>query len=538
MVFRKKKAIEEETMDNDVSIYDHLLAHMDQATGRLTPEGRLLPDETQRFEDGAVSPAAGAWDGIISHHIGKREKSGQVTRMIAHLKKIAQKGSKKDATRLYDLLIKDNLMLVLDQIHEEIPKAIEKPTAALHDFALALACGSPDRGPVKFGIFLLGMIGLAEDLEIVYEMGKHDEFTLFSSVALYYLSEDPEKDLWQLARLVTGWGRVHIVERLAYSDDQNIKEWIVRDGFRNSIMNEYLAFIAARTGELHRRLAEEGADPVLLTAAAEIITALVAGGPAEGMDDYQEARPCVEGFLDRLESPETALQAEHFFALAAIKKYLTAKSWNPDARRVNGWNDHNRARTIDRTEDLLARPGWKDLAEKRLVAPDDNSFQKGYQLATALEMDTWPVLWQRLKEKPLMSQRWVQIVEGRDRDQMASLAAMAEDVLPLEAIASGPADRLGLGPDYEPHRCLAALVSRLGTFPGLGWPLIQATLQSPVTEDRRLALRVLAAWGRNNWPEAVGPSLQKALSREPRKDVMQDLVRVIKGESPAPQNLS
>lgn len=56
----------------------------------------------------------------------------------------------------------------------------------------------------------------------------------------------------------------------------------------------------------------------------------------------------------------------------------------------------------------------------------------------------------------------------------------AEETLPLQEIASGPADSLGLGPEFRHHSALGFVLQDLRRFPGKGWPLIRAGLQSPV----------------------------------------------------------
>jgi len=65
-----------------------------------------------------------------------------------------------------------------------------------------------------------------------------------------------------MAKHVTGWGRVHLVERLAKTEDAEIKEWLLREGFRNSVMYEYLAYIAATTGGLNDALHQLIQDPL------------------------------------------------------------------------------------------------------------------------------------------------------------------------------------------------------------------------------------------------------------------------------------
>jgi hypothetical protein len=44
--------------------------------------------------------------------------------------------------------------------------------------------------------------------------------------------------LWSLAKSVDGWGRIQSVERLKKTERDDIQDWLVRDGFRNQVMDE------------------------------------------------------------------------------------------------------------------------------------------------------------------------------------------------------------------------------------------------------------------------------------------------------------
>ena len=109
----------------------------------------------------------------------------------------------------------------------------------------SLATESPDREPVKFGIALLGLFGQQNDEELLQTLGLHDEFSYSCAVALANSAQDRDGALWALAQHTHGWGRIHVVERLADTTNAEIKDWLIRDGFRNSIMYEYLACICA-----------------------------------------------------------------------------------------------------------------------------------------------------------------------------------------------------------------------------------------------------------------------------------------------------
>ena len=66
-----------------------------------------------------------------------------------------------------------------------------------------------------------------------------------------------------LATHVHGWGRVHLVERLESTNNAEIKEWLLRDGYKNSVMYEYLAYPCATTGGLLHALTNGGDDGLL-----------------------------------------------------------------------------------------------------------------------------------------------------------------------------------------------------------------------------------------------------------------------------------
>ncbi|MEU1732015.1 hypothetical protein [Streptosporangium sp. NPDC020145] len=90
-------------------------------------------------------------------------------------------------------------------------------------------------------------------------------------------------------------------------DDPEIKAWLLRYGFRNDIMNEYLAHLAATTGDLYSALLEAEVDDALLDGAGDILTALAQGGPAEDMDDYPDALPVIRRFAELLATRQATL---------------------------------------------------------------------------------------------------------------------------------------------------------------------------------------------------------------------------------------
>ena len=151
-----------------------------------------------------------------------------------------------------------------------------------------------------------------------------------------------------------GWGRIQTVERLAHTQDPRIRGWLLREGFRNSVMNEYLACICARAGRLHEALASSQVDPELLDGAAEIFRALLTGGPAEGIDDYGHAAEAAEAYVHHVWSGRW-LELKHFLAVASLARYVDDPERQQN-RRKEGWTEQRLVQIHATCNDILA---WK-----------------------------------------------------------------------------------------------------------------------------------------------------------------------------------
>ena len=364
----------------------------------------------------------------------------------------------------------------------------------LYELARSFVTEAPDREPVKFGIALLGLFRQPGDEELFQTLGRHDEFTLFCAVAIANASEDHDEALWTLARNVTGWGRIHVVERLARTENPAIKNWLLREGFRNSVMYEYLAGTCARAGGLLAALSEDRVDRELLTAAGEIIQALIAGGPAEGIDDYEDARPVIESYLGHMAS--SAETIEDFLHVNSIKGYLAEDDSRWAGRYDAGWTAGRREALRSACASILGRPEWAGRVRAKLSSEDEPAFAHADQAAKALGIDTWDIHWRRLQQKPADPGRWYHVMALCDEDRIGKVIEFAEANLDLAAIATGAGDELGLGRGFEPHSCLDYVLQDLRRFPGKGSALIEAGLKSPVVRNRNMAVAALAGWSR------------------------------------------
>jgi len=426
---------------------------------------------------------------------------------------------------LYERLCLTSALAYVDALVGAVGRSA-LPRSGIHEIGWRLAATGRHPDPVKAGIALLGISGGHEDTDLLLVLGRHEELTPYCAVALASNSPDPESALWSLARSVGGWGRIQTVERLKKTERDDIQDWLVRSGFRNQVMDEYLACIAATTGRLLDRLRREDPDHELVRAARDIVSALISGGPAEDIDDYPDA-PELVGLLVTLMTTR-AETLEDFNGIHDIAGFLRDDDgW--DERYQRGWTRQQRQDVLAACERTLSRPEWPGRVTAGLDGDDDRAFWAAGRAAHVLSIDAFDAHWRRLTADPLHG-NWYAVMQLASEERITRIVALAEQELPLEAIAVGPAMALGLGPEFAAEHALGFILQDLGKFPGHGWDLVQAGLRSRVVRVRNMATRTLRAWPRTAWPTAAAGALGEAAQAEPNDKTRESLNQTLAGE--------
>ncbi|MHC4389156.1 MAG: hypothetical protein ACYSX1_11170 [Planctomycetota bacterium] len=525
---RKFSRSREAPWNRSPSIYSHIKKHIDQATGCISDEGDKLPDEERRFKPEELKWVSGGLDSVFGHLSGAGGNTKMAKKVGGLIIKIARTDSTNAKIRLYKLLLEDSILDYVDPALDLVTKAKVSVQPYLHTFSRFLLEQAPDRGPVKFGIALTGVIRDPDDLELVELLGRHEEFTLYSGVALANMLKDPYAELWELAKCVKGWGRIHLVDRLAQSDDPNIRDWLIREGYKNRIMYEYSAYTCATKGRLKEALQKDSIDDQLLKSSGEIISALISGGPGENIGVYSDAADVITSYLRHLEQKPERL--EHFTVVDSIDRYLKNEKWDWSEREKNGWNEQNHKAALEVTDRIIRDPKWRELAKAGLSSEDDMQFYVADQVAERLKMDTSQVHWRRLQKEPHDSARWYHVMKQATEANIAGIVDYAIRVLPLGEVATGPKLETGFGPEFKIHGCLDCILQDLRRFPKAGWPLVEAGLDSPVTRNRNMALRVLSEWSQANWTEEMAAKLRSCLLIEPDAEVKARIQNLIAGK--------
>jgi hypothetical protein len=256
--------------------------------------------------------------------------------------------------------------------------------------------------------------------------------------------------------------------------------------------------------------------------------ALVVGGPAKDVRHYEDAGYVTPRYLEVLEPrAHTVLQ---FLNVDRILSFLQREeSDEPNAKRVQ-WTGSQNTDAIETARRIINHPRWPEIAKEGLESADGLEFDGAAAVADKLGIDTWDARWSSLQAKPLDGHLWYMVISRATPQTIDEVVAFAEKAIELDGIATGPTEMMAAGKGYEAHGCLDMIVQHLERFPGKGWPLIEASLKSPVIRNRNMAARALAGWCRENWAPHMEHALREARKAEPVDSVREYMDRVLTGE--------
>lgn len=495
------------------SIYSYVCRQIDSKgiySGDMT-----LPDEKLFITNNSIRFAPGAMDGIFGHHAVGGE--GDV-KAVDLLDLISKKDSRKAKVEFYTLVKKNDISASnVDSIIEQASERGVKVTNNLIKWLEILAFKSPDRGAVKIGIALLGAAGVKNVLSNLISLGKHEEFTLYVCVAIIRLSDNAEHDLWSLAKSVNGWGRIHLVERLADTNDADIKSWIFLEGYRNSVMNEYLALIAAETGEMSRVLGEDKVTDDQLKASSNIITALISEGPVAGVSAYKDAAIAFDAFMKHVLLHEKSI--DYLVATLDIYDYLSDEERDWSELTSCGWDNENVKTIRERAKFIVENESWRVYIKENEATNDNSEFWKLKHAAKRLNVDYRDIHWKRLMNKSNDSGCWFNVMESADDSTIDTIIDFALKTIPFKEKCTGPDIVSGLGDDYQIYSIIDFVLQVLRRFPGKGEAIILYAMDSPVIRNRNGFLNVLNEWGYERLSKNILNKLSKLARIEPDEEI-------------------
>lgn len=443
------------------------------ADGELPESFSLKKPEKQgnqlRFVDGG-------WDGIVMYHMSSGEQDvGELCKVLTK----CVEGKPKEAMRLLeDFFNPEERRAMLHYIDNMQQWVIENQENldinCLYTFSMELITQSCNPECVKFGLSFLELLTVETDEEIcdiVRTLGLSDEFTLYS---MYILRkrEDGNEQLFRLARKVHGWGRVFLVEELK-PDTEEIRKWLLEDGWRNEVMADYSALPCAQKGGLAQLLEQPSLTGREYEIARDLIGALLPEGPAAGLSGMENKESLIERYLVLCLS--MAQTITDFTTVEQVKQYLENAEWE------------DKEKLLSQCTAILDSDKCLDTVRRAVEEGE------GYELAKHLGLDYAKAVFDKITEDFEKSYHLIDLLMP-DGIYLDELIALFGSRLPLKEMATGPADEMGLGQEWKQFSILCYMLQFLKPFPGKGEELVLCGLNAPVINNRNMALNVLEAW--------------------------------------------
>ncbi len=472
----------------------------------VTKEGVLPPSFSLPHEKGGneIRFADGAMDGMRMYHMGGTEDNIQA---LCDVVLLASGQQAIKAQELLSAYFADNPFAGMLTMVDDLQAFIRKNKKSLHpdelyQFSAQLLTNSDQAECIKFAIGILELMDTTEDDElqsIILTLALCDEFTLFC-LFLIRSWADANQRIFEIAKKVRGWGRVHAVERLE-PETQEMADWLLTEGYQSTGLAEYSVMTCIEKGGLLERLRRGSLSDRELEAAHDLICLAI-----------EEERP-VPG-LNSCEDRGEELLAAY---LRCIRPLPPAA---PMLAAVFSVIDH-----FNRLGGSLYAP-YLALCREIVDAPAAmqavrEAVQKGEGFAVAGRMgiDCGTQVLQAMDRDFHGAYDHIQYLlpDGFLADEVI---ALFEKHLPLEKMASGPEDKSIRYMPRDEH-ALSCILQFLRSFPGKGERLIACALLSPFIPCRNAALNSLDAWKAQDYTPS--PLLKEALEKLMASEVAEDI---------------
>ncbi|MBQ6795539.1 MAG: hypothetical protein IJO83_05280 [Clostridia bacterium] len=498
------------------SVYETIVENMTR-DGKL-PEGFSLDAPAKA---GEVRFAPGAMEGTMAYHWGIKfdkkgaEKLAKKILLLCGEKEISENKKKAIEKKIENAVNNSHCLSVVDNMQEELYKNGEKINGdKLFDYGCRLAFEGTDIECVKLGIALLGMFNAADEwlCERLSCLGVYEELTLFVAVA-FSNYKNGNSLLFDLAKRVNGWGRIHILERLEPENDE-IKEWIFKCGYKNNIMEEYSALGCAKKGDYIGILRKDCLDREELDASCELFCALIDEGPVKGMSVYEHAEEAVKLLVGHLKRQAESIL--HFGTVTDIKRWIEESDLD------------KKDDLIDVCDSILQEDCVKVEIERCITDGNVWDVNRAVNLGYKLNMDNSGLIYEAIKRNPTELHWQINNIKN-NREYVEELIKLYEKLLPLEKMTTGASLNIFPKEYIREFHAMDSVLNALDKYPALGEKFLVSALSSPGTRGRHSACRVIEAWIEEGCvSDDIIRSLKAAVKNEVDKELKDRMNKIIK----------
>lgn len=493
----------------------------------LAEGGEDLPDE-DIFSEEEIRFAPGALEGSFVRYTESHDDEAAIERLHRALVELADRPSPRARRRIRELFREGDVRFRVDALRHRLNAFLPRHAERLYSEMRTIFLESGHRDEVKYAIAIMSGFGRSDDADLFRLIGRHEEFTLYAAVALADVVHDPVREWLGLLEHVSGWGRTELSELILQQPQSAvIREKLLRQGL--GIGN---ALSLATGCRLHEVLARPEVDDELLARAREIIDSLVwSWDSPNDLTDYEHAGEAVEAFVGLLRDRGRTL--DEFLTVYEVRCFLSSEELRRDDETGEdrfercGFDQERMARVTSMCDGFLNDDRWTADAQAALRSEDQDARRAGIEVAKRLGFDLHDYLVECLKKDPGDSGLWYDFVAGGDEAVVREVVDLATSLWDLDEIARGPALEHFGGPS-GPLASVDFILQELSRYPGVGAPLIAASLRSPVIRHRLIALRALSRW--DHTPSELIEQVRRLSSDDPDDDVRESAASVLAGE--------
>lgn len=302
--------------------------------------------------------------------------------------------------------------------------------------------------------------------DIIRTLGLSDEFSIFAIFNMLTWGNG-NQDIFELAKKVHGWGRIHAVTRLN-PDTEEIKEWLLNEGINNDVVPDYSALDVYEKVSISDLLKQDVSDKQL-DKIAKVLNSMFDEGPVRGISALsdEEAKEMLNSFIT---------QAEKLSASLDICELMLTIS-----------EDERFSCFADRCGNYLNSDKCRNLIENELESG------KGIRVAQAVGIPYKEKIFRHLKEQfdSGYGNCGALVDDDEYREKMIDVFRTN---LPIETMKGEPTNEGGYFPKYGNYNKLAFLIQSLRDYPLCGADLVAAALRMPLVQCRTQALNAIAEW--------------------------------------------
>ena len=487
--FSKEKE-KEDLETKDLSIYE-LIKTSIQTNGELPEDFKLPPKDPN-----GVPWADGAMDGVyIYHTVVNEEDIEPLKNIIFQISEGKFEEAQNNLENLDFFMVSRRDPLLNWIIQEQKQININN----LCEFTISQLSTSKNIEVIKFCLCVLEIINLETEkdtIEKVKILALSDEFTLYCLNILKNL-ENSNEEIFEIAKKVKGWGRIYSVKYLKVTNDE-IKEWLLEEGWLNYINPAYTAYTCAKKINLIEILNEEQISSKKFNDISYLMNALLDEEAITGISALENRELLIEKYLEKAKTLSSTEEAYEVVRL--IKEYVED-------------NEEIDKKFIKICDEILN----SEKTRNRIKEFMEEGY--GYNIAKYLGIDTDKYILEYLQNNPFKNPHVIFNISKREN--MEKLVSLIEKKLTLEKLEGAPTDKFySKNEENKEYIFLDTIIKKLGNFGrtegnfvitvypveptasmdepenfvGIGENLIICALNSPYVDIRYGAVNTLESW--------------------------------------------